>query len=47
MDDIIVNTHDHEADLLTKKHHHGGKRKGTVSNLLHHSFGLSGSVVMK
>ena len=42
-----VNTHDNEADLLTKQLPHGEKRKGFVSNLLHHSFGLSGSVVRK
>ena len=40
-----VNTHDNEADLLTKQLPHGEKRKGFVSNLLHHIFGLSGSVV--
>ena len=42
-----VNTHDIEADLLTKQLPHGEKRKGFVSNLLHHIFGLSGSVVRK
>ena len=42
-----VNTHDNEADLLTKQQPHGEKRKGFVSNLLHHIFGLSGSVVRK
>ena len=42
-----VNTHDNEADLLTKQLPHGEKRKGFVSNLLHQSFGLSGSVVRK
>ena len=44
-----VNTHvnDNEADLLTKQLPHGEKRKGFVSNLLHHIFGLSGSVVKK
>ena len=40
-----VNTHDNEADLLTKQLPHGEKRKGFVSNLFHHIFGLSGSVV--
>ena len=40
-----VNTHDNGADLLTKQLPHGEKRKGFVSNLLHHIFGLSGSVV--
>ena len=40
-----VNTHDNEADLLTKQLPHCEKRKGFVSNLLHHIFGLSGSVV--
>ena len=40
-----VNTHDNEADLLTKQLPHGEKRKSFVSNLLHHIFGLSGSVV--
>ena len=42
-----VNTHDNEADLLTKQLPHGEKRKGFVSNLLHHIFGLSGSVMRK
>ena len=42
-----INTHDNEADLLTKQLPHGEKRKGFVSNLLHHIFGLSGSVVRK
>ena len=42
-----VNTHENEADLLTKQLPHGEKRKGFVSNLLHHIFGLSGSVVRK
>ena len=42
-----VNTHDNEADLLTNQLPHGEKRKGFVSNLLHHIFGLSGSVVKK
>ena len=42
-----VNTHDNEADLLTKQLPHGEKNKGFVRNLLHHSFGLSGSVVRK
>ena len=42
-----VNTHDNEADLLTKQLPHGEKRKGFVSNLLHHIFGLDGSVVQK
>ena len=42
-----VNTHDNEADLLTKQLPHGEKRKGFVSKLLHHIFGLSGSVVRK
>ena len=42
-----VNTHDNEADLLTKQLPHGEKRKGFVCNLLHHSFGLSGSVKWK
>ena len=40
-----VNTHENEADLLTKQLPHGEKRKGFVSNLLHHIFGLRGSVV--
>ena len=43
----VNNTHDNEADLLTKQLPHGEKRKGFVSNLLHHIFGLSGSVVRK
>ena len=42
-----VNTHDNEADLLTKKIPHGEKRKSFVCNLLHHIFGLSGSVMRK
>ena len=42
-----VNTHDNEADLLTKQQPHGEKRKGFVCNLLHHNFGLSGSVMKK
>ena len=42
-----VNTHDNEADLLTKQLPHGVKRKGFVRNLLHHIFGLSGSVMRK
>ena len=42
-----VNTHVNEADLLTKQLPHGEKRKGFVSNLLHHILGLSGSVVKK
>ena len=42
-----VNTHDNEADLLTKELPHGEKSKGFVRNLLHHIFGPSGSVVRK
>ena len=42
-----VNTHDNEADLLTKQLPHGEKRKGFVSKLLHHIFGQSCSVVKK
>ena len=42
-----VSTHDNKADLLTKQLPHGEKRKGFVCNLLHHSFGLSGSVMRK
>ena len=42
-----VNTHGNEADLLRKQLPHGEKRKGFVSNLLHHIFDLSGSVVRK
>ena len=42
-----VNTHDNEADLLSKQLPHGEKRKGFVSNLLHHISGLSSSVVKK
>ena len=33
-----VNTHDNEADLLTRELPHREKRKGFVSNLLHHIF---------
>ena len=40
-----VNTHDNEADLLTKQLPHGEKRRGFVSNLYYHILGLSGSVV--
>ena len=42
-----VNTHDNEADLLTKQLPHGEKRKSFVCNLLYHIFGLSGSVMRK
>ena len=42
-----VNTHENETDLLTKQLPHGEKRKGFVSKLLHHIFGLSGSVMKK
>ena len=42
-----VKTHDNKADLLTKQLPHGEKRKGFVSNLLHHIFCLSGSVMRK
>ena len=42
-----VNTHENEADFLTKQLPQGEKRKGFVSNLLHHIFGLSGSVMKK
>ena len=42
-----VNTHDNEADLLTKQLPHGEKRKGFACNLLHHVFGLSDSVKRK
>jgi hypothetical protein len=34
-----VNTHNNEADLLTKLMPSGEKRKGFVQRLLHHSFG--------
>ena len=33
-----VNTHENEADLLTKQLPSGEKRKGFVRNLLHHVF---------
>ena len=33
-----VNTHDNEADLLTKPLPNGEKRQGFVMNLLHHIF---------
>jgi hypothetical protein len=36
-----VNTHDNEADLLTKLLPSGEKRKGFVRNILHHIFGSS------
>ena len=42
-----VNTHDNEADLLTKQLPHGERREGFVCNLLHHIFGLSGNVMRK
>ena len=42
-----VNTHDNPADLLTKQLPQGEKKKGFVFNLLHHIFGLSGSVKRK
>ena len=42
-----VNTQENEADLLTKQLPHGEKIKGFVSNLLHHIFGLSSSVMKK
>ena len=42
-----INTHDNEADLLTKQLPQGEKRKGFVRNLLHHIFGLDGSVIQK
>ena len=35
-----VNTHDNEADLLTKQLPNGEKRRGFVRNLLHHIFSL-------
>lgn len=35
-----INTHDNEADLLTKQLPSGEKRKGFVRNLLHHIFGV-------
>jgi hypothetical protein len=34
-----INTHDNEADLLTKQLPSGEKRRGFVRNLLHHIFG--------
>ena len=42
-----VNTHENEADLLTKQLPHGEKRNGFVSNLLHHISALSGCVIKK
>ena len=33
-----VNTHDNEADLLTKQLPSGEKRKGFIRNLIHHIF---------
>ena len=38
-----VNTHDNEADLLTKPLPSGEKRKGFVRAVLHHIFGVFGS----
>jgi len=37
-----VNTHDNEADLLTKQLPAGEKRKGFIRNLLHHIFATCG-----
>ena len=42
-----VNTHENEADILTKQLPHGEKIKGFVSNQVHHIFGLNGSVIQK
>ena len=44
---FYVNTHENEADLLSKQLPHGEKRKECVSNVLQHIFGLSGSVMKK
>ena len=35
-----MNTHDNEADLLTKLLPSGEKRRGFVRRLLHHVFGI-------
>ena len=40
-----VSTNDNEVDLSTMQVPHGEKRKLFVRNLLHHIFGLNGSVV--
>ena len=34
-----VNTHDNEADLLTKALPFGAKRRGFVRKILHHVYG--------
>ncbi len=39
-----VNMHNNEADLLTKQLPSGEKRKNFVRNLLHHIFGVKGSM---
>ena len=39
-----VNTHENDADLLTKCLPSGEKRKGFIRNLLHHIFGLEANV---
>jgi hypothetical protein len=36
---VYVNTHDNDADLLTKQLPFGEKRKGFVRNLIHHIYG--------
>ena len=41
-----VNTHDNEADLLTKTLPNGEKRQKFVMNLLHHIFRTNGVVAM-
>ena len=42
-----VNTHENEADLITRQLPHGEKRKGFASNLLHHVFALNGIMIQK
>ena len=40
-----VNTHDNQADLLTKPLPSGGKRKGFVRSLLHHIYQSAADLV--
>ena len=47
MMEIDWSAHENQGDLLTKQLPHGEKRKGFVSNLLHHIFGLDGTVIQK
>jgi len=42
-----INTHENEADLLTKQLPSGEKRRGFVRKLLHHIYGVVGHVPRK